>query len=105
MDLPQPLFAILNQGTYTDRPTDYNNPDEELQLYLSWYWQAEKTAAMLGFHPVNFVPELAQEMTTEPIAVTVLDGHPSAKVHRIYAEKLFKKISEAYIETGQLCPD
>jgi hypothetical protein len=105
MDLPQPIFAVLNQGTYTDRPTDYNHPDEELQLYLSWYRQAEETAAMLGFNPVNFAPELAQQMTTEPIAVTVLDGHPSAKVHQIYAEKLFNEISATYIESGQLCPD
>jgi hypothetical protein len=103
MDLPQPIFAVLNQGTYTDRPTDYNHPDEELQLYLRWYHQAEGTAAQLGFNPINYEQELAQQMTTEPYAVTVLDGHPSARVHRIYAEKLFKEIA-GYIESGQLCP-
>ena len=103
MDLPQPIFAVLNQGTYTDRPTDYNHPDEELQLYLRWYHQAEITAAQLGFNPINYEQELAEQMTAEPFAVTVLDGHPSAKVHRIYAQKLFNEVT-GYIESGQLCP-
>lgn len=103
MDLPQPIFAVLNQGTYTDRPTDYNHPDDELQLYLRWYHQAEETAAQLGFDPINYEREFAEQLTTEPIAVHVLDGHPSAKVHRIYAEKLFKEIKDVYLDTGRMC--
>ncbi|MEM7348131.1 MAG: SGNH/GDSL hydrolase family protein, partial [Chloroflexota bacterium] len=47
MGLPRPILAVLNQGTYTDRPTNYHEPDEELQLYLRWYHQVEETGALL----------------------------------------------------------
>ena len=103
MNLPPPLFAILNQGVYTDRPTDYNHPDEELQLYLRWYHQAEETAARLGFHSINYEREFAEQLAREPVAVHVLDGHPSAKVHRIYAEKLFREIKAVYVDSGRIC--
>jgi hypothetical protein len=102
MGLPQPIFAILNQGTYTDRPTDYSNPDEELELYLRWYHQAEEAATQRGFYSINYEREFAEQLIDEIIAVNVLDNHPSARVHRIYAQKLFKQITN-YIETGQLC--
>lgn len=105
LHLPQPIFAILNQGAYTDRPTDYNQPDEELELYLRWYRQAEETAAPLGFYPINFERELAAQLTGEPMAVSVLDGHPSARVHSIYAQKLFDEIGEVYIQGEKLCGD
>ncbi len=104
MDLPQPIFAVLNQGTYTDRPTDYRHPDEELQRFLRWYHQAEVTAAQLGFNPINYEQEFAEQLADEIIAVNVFDGHPSPKVHRIYAQKLFEEIKK-YVEAGEMCDD
>ncbi len=103
MDLPQPIFAVLNQGTYTDRPTDYRQPDEELQLFLRWYHQAEQTAAALGFNPINFEPEFAEQLNDQILAANLLDLHPSPMMHRIYAQKIFKEIKK-YIDSGQLCP-
>lgn len=105
LGLPQPILAILNQGTYTDRPTDYNRPDEELQLYLRWYHQVEDTAAPMGFDPINFEPEFAQQLTAEPFAVSVNDGHPSPHAHQIYAQKLFEEIRDVYVNTGQICSE
>ncbi len=103
MDLPQPLFLVLNQGTYTDRPTNYAQPDPELTLFLEWYHQAEETAARLGFNPINFQQEFAEELSDQVMAANVLDLHPSPDMHRIYAEKLYLKIVE-YVDEGQMCP-
>jgi hypothetical protein len=104
MGLPQPIFAVLNQGTYTDRPTDYNNPDDELQRYLRWYHQAEKSAAQQGFYPFNYEQEFAEQLTGEIMAVNILDAHPSPRMHQIYAQKMFDEIKR-YIDSGQLCGD
>ena len=103
LDLPQPIFAVLNQGTYTDRPTDYRQPDEELRVFLRWYHQAEQTAAELGFNPLNFEPEFAEQLNDQIMAANLLDLHPSPMMHRIYAQKMFKEIKK-YIDSGQLCP-
>lgn len=97
MKLPPPIFITLNQGTRTDRPTDYNNPDERLQLYLKWYYQAEEAAANKGFRTSNVEKELAQEYTTKSIAVNILDGHPNADVNHLYARKLFEVISASLL--------
>ena len=104
MDLPQPIFAVLNQGTYTDRPTNYYAPDEELQLYLGWYRQAEETAALLGFNPINFAQPFADELAGEIMAANLLDGHPSPAMHAIYARELFALI-EDYVQVGLLCEE
>ena len=103
MNLPQPIFAVLNQGLYTDRPTDYRQPDEELQTFLEWYWQAEETAARLGYDPINYQEEFAEQLNGEIMAAHILDLHPSPAMHRIYAQKLFTEIA-TYVENGQLCP-
>lgn len=103
MGLPQPLFLVLNQGVYTDRPTDYASPDEELELYLDWYHQAEATAAQLGFNPINFQREFAEELSGQVMAANLLDLHPSPDMHRIYARKLYQQIVE-YVDAGRMCP-
>jgi hypothetical protein len=103
MGLPQPIFLVLNQGTYTDRPTNYAEPDEELQRFLRWYHQAEVTAAELGFNPTNFQQEFAEQFSGEIMAANLLDLHPSPGMHRIYAQKLYKKIVE-YVDEGEMCP-
>jgi hypothetical protein len=94
LNLSPPIFAILNQGTYTDKPTDYSNPDEELKQFLKWYHQAEKAAEDIGFNAYNHEYELAHQLKDESLAVNILDGHPSANVNRIYGEKLYRKIAE-----------
>jgi len=98
--LPPPIFAVLNQGVYTDKPTDYRNPDDMLKLYLKWYHQAEDTASRIGFKTVNFEKELAEKLHDKPLAVNVLDGHPSAEVNDIYAQKLAEFIIKEYFLKG-----
>lgn len=104
MDLPQPIFAVLNQGVYTDRPTNYNEPDESLRVFLGWYHQAEETAAQLGFNPINYESEFARQLANEVMAVNILDAHPSPSMHRIYAQKLNDEITK-YITSRQMCID
>lgn len=98
--LPPPIFAVLNQGVYTDKPTDYRNPDDMLKLYLKWYHQAEDTASKIGFRTVNFEKEIAEKLHDKPLAVNVLDGHPSAEVNDIYAQKLAEFIIKEYFLKG-----
>ena len=92
-DLPPAIFALLNQGTSTTRPTDYNHPDEELKLYLRWYHQAERAAAAAGMVTVHFEEEFKRQLTDVPMAVNPLDGHPSAACNDIYARKLEELVS------------
>jgi len=103
LGLPQPLFAALNQGLYTVRPTDYSHPDAELQTFLRWYRQAEETANDLGYDTLNFEQEFAEQLSGQIMAANSLDLHPSPMMHRIYAQKMFKEISR-YIDEGRLCP-
>ncbi len=88
-----PIFAVLNQGTHTDRPTDYGNPDDELKLYLKWYHQAEDAAGEAGFVTCNHEKEIAADLADEPLAVNVVDVHPSAGLNRVYAGKLFELVA------------
>jgi hypothetical protein len=92
LGLPAPVFTILNQGTYTDRPTNYRDPDEALELYLRWYHQAEEAAREIGFTTYHHEEEIAGQLNDESLAVNILDGHPSANLNRIYADKLYDKI-------------
>ncbi len=87
-ELPPPVFIALNQGTGPTQPTDYGNPDDELEMYLRWYHQAEEAARTAGMVTLNVEQELAQQMPGEPMGVNPLDGHPSAECNAIYAEKL-----------------
>jgi lysophospholipase L1-like esterase len=93
MRLPRPVFAVLNQGTYTDRPTDYANPDPQLRQYLHWYQQAIAAAAESGFLVVSYEREIAEELRNEALAVNTLDGHPSARLNTLYARKLSQAIA------------
>jgi lysophospholipase L1-like esterase len=93
MKLPAPIFAVLNQGTYTDRPTDYSHPDEELKIFLQWYHQAEEAASKVGFKTYNHEKEIILQLPNKNLAVNVVDGHPSKELNQIYAKKLFDVIA------------
>lgn len=86
--LAPPIFAVLDQGVYTDRPTDYAHPDAMLQLYLKWYAQAKAAAAEIGFVTVSFEEEIAAQLPDAVLAVNVLDAHPPKELHAVYAAKL-----------------
>lgn len=94
LGLPAPIFAVLNQGTFNDKPTDYRNPDQNLKRFLDWYDQAQKIAGEIGFDAYNHEYEIAQQLSDESLAINILDGHPSANLNRLYAEKLYQKIVE-----------
>ena len=89
MHLPPPVFAVLNQ----------QNTAPEYARFLLWYSQAQDAADEAGFTTLNYDEELSLHPYT---SVNELDGHPSADVNAIYAEKLFRLL-EQQIETGALC--
>ena len=94
--LPDPIFAILNQGTSNVGPTDYNNPNETLKQYLHWYHQAEEAAGSAGFRVYNHEKEIASRLINESLSVNIHDGHPSANLNKIYGEKLYQTIMQYY---------
>ncbi|MGQ9617357.1 MAG: SGNH/GDSL hydrolase family protein [Candidatus Aminicenantia bacterium] len=94
MGLPPPIFAVLNHGTSTTRPTDYNNPDRELRLYLRWWHQAERAAKRRGFITCNMEDLIKKKLSKEPLAVNRFDLHPSSRLHEVYAEKIFPLVCD-----------
>ncbi|MFC1976629.1 hypothetical protein ACFLXQ_09535, partial [Chloroflexota bacterium] len=102
MNLSSPLFVVLNDLIYLNYPTDYTNQDETLPLRLRWHHRAEQTAAEIGFTTFNYEYEFIDQLTLEEIPVTAFDAHPSAKVNRVYAEKLFDVIVSK-ITNRELC--
>jgi len=95
MNLPPPVFTVLNQGLYTDRPTDYADPNEKLRNILELYRKAEKAAAKEGFKSCNHEKEIIAHLSGKILAVNIMDGHPSAELNSVYA----KKLSEIIIES------
>lgn len=102
LGLPPPIFAVLNQGIYSDRPTDYVHPDEELQRFLRWYHQAEHAAAQEGFRTHNFERDMAAQFTQDVPAVNVLDAHPSGALNRLYAMRLAELVAQDLRRTERL---
>lgn len=89
--LPPPMFAVLNSGRYS---SDFDDPPEYLKRYLAWWRQAEEAARAAGFVTYNHELEIPRQIEDEPIGLNVLDDHPSAKLNRVYGEKLYRKIAE-----------
>lgn len=92
-----PLFAVLNQGFWRDRPTDYGHPDAHLQRYLRWYHQAEAAAREIGFRTYNHEKVIARTLKYRPLSVNAVDGHPSAELNRVYGEKLLQELDSAIL--------
>ncbi|MBN1126892.1 MAG: hypothetical protein JXA82_17960 [Sedimentisphaerales bacterium] len=92
--LPQPVFAVLNHGFYSDRPTDYRHPDKQLQLFLKWYNQAQAAAEEIGFVTVNMEEAIKQKLPNSILAVNAVDSHPNKELNAVYAEELFNVIKK-----------
>jgi lysophospholipase L1-like esterase len=91
LNLPPPIFAILNQG----RSTNYDSSlDKTFQLFSQWYRQAERAAADIGFTSYDHEFEIGRQLRNESLIVNKLDNHPSASVNRIYGEKLYQQIAK-----------
>lgn len=94
--LPPPVFAVLNHGIYSDRPVDYTNPDEQVATYLAVVRQAEAAAKDIGFATHNYEQEILSNFPDGRFTINRFDNHPSAKLNKVYAEKLFEVIMETY---------
>lgn len=89
-----PIFISLNQGTFDRTLTDYNHPNEQLKLFLKWYHQAELAASKSGFIAINCEKEFNSLGNHMLQVVPKEDGHPTAEMNKIYAQKLFSVIKE-----------
>lgn len=98
LNLPSPIFTILNQGTHAGRLTNYNNSDKNLRQFLQWYNQAEEVATNIGFVAYNHEYEIEHQLKNKSLFVNVLDGHPSEELNRIYGEKLYQEIVKQVIK-------
>ena len=95
----RPIFLVLNQGVSATNPTDYNNPNLELQERLQMYHQAEHAAQNEGFVTANVEKEFMQQLPNHIMAINRKDGHPDAVMNTIYAQKLYEIIIErGYLE-------
>lgn len=92
LNLPPPIFTVLNSGKKARSFMHYSGPDKKTKLFLQWYHQAEKTATQIGFNSYNHEYEIANQLEDEPLVINILDGHPSASLNRIYGEKLYQQI-------------
>ncbi len=92
--LPQPIFALLTQGVYTERPTDYKNTDEMTRLYSKWYDQAEMAAKKAGFRTIDFRASVIEQLPSTILAINKIDAHAPPALHALYAEGLFNLIGE-----------
>jgi lysophospholipase L1-like esterase len=91
-NMPPPIMLILNHGPYTDKPTNYRQPDGLLRKWLEWYTQAENAAKEAGFVTSNIQEVLAEEYHSKPMAVNILDSHPNADLNVFYADEAEKLI-------------
>ena len=91
--LAPPILAVLNQTSSTTTPSDYGNPDPELKIFLRWYDQVIATGARLGFVAYDHRREISEKLAGKILAVNAVDGHPSAELNTVYAEKLFDAIA------------
>ena len=91
MDLPAPIFAVLNHGVHG---SDYSTRPAYLERYLTWYRQAEDAARDAGFMTYNHELDIAREIGDKSLQVHARDPHPSAALNRVYGEKLHLKVAE-----------
>ena len=98
LNLPPPIFAILNTGG--SRIED-GNSSPKLTERSQWFHQAEKAAADNGFVSYNHEFEIARQLKNESLVINKVDGHPSASVNRIYGEKLYRAMAKQQIAQQQ----
>jgi hypothetical protein len=98
MGAAQPIFVVLT----TEYFADIDNLGTTDSYIYKWQHQVEGTASDLGFISFNYDQEIQTQIEPQEMAVNRLDYHPSAKMNRIFADKLFATIAEQY-GSGQLC--
>lgn len=89
-----PVFMALNYGIYTDRPSDYSNPDPVLKTFIAMYRRAKEEAKRQGFLVLDFEEEMRTQFADRPTAVMPHDAHPNAELHSVYGRKLARLTSK-----------
>lgn len=119
LHLSRPIFVILNQGNHSSEYDNFDGGLEQslarhqgdssyavgqelaghIERYLAWYHQAEKAAEDVGFLTYNHEYEIPRQIDNESLWVNKWDSHPSASLHRVYGEKLHRKVIEVIAST------
>jgi lysophospholipase L1-like esterase len=86
--LPPPVFAVLSQ--YRRAELGYLG-----EVLGRWYSQAARAAAARGYTVVEFERRIDALPAGTPLAVNAADGHPSADLHRVYAQGLAEPVATA----------
>lgn len=89
--LPQPLFAVLA----THRKG--SGEPEAARVFDRWYSQAARAASARGFTVVEFDRRIAALPPGTAFGVNAVDAHPSAALHRVYAEGLADPVAAALV--------
>lgn len=95
LQLPAPLFAVLNESQSFVPPGEENDPAviNVAQHYRAWHQQALRTAREIGYVAYDHRDIIkARNFARSQLRLHVLDNHPSAEINLIYAAELFKRI-------------
>lgn len=96
--LDDPVLLLLMQGTSTVEPTYFSKPDPLLKKMNRWFDQVEKAAEKIGFQAIDTRQGFLDKLDGKVLGVNVMDGHPSEKEHKIYAEMLAAGISDVLLQ-------
>ncbi len=87
MSLPIPVIVFLNQNFYNMPPSDYHDLNPSLPVQMRIIHKAEQLAEDVGLQHYNHEKEIYDGQPFK-MAINDVDGHPSAELNQIYANKL-----------------
>lgn len=93
-----PVAGVFTQFGSFDSGEKMSEEDvKSMKVSRTWINQAADAFVSHGFNSVNFIPVFEKlivenKIKASNLKVNVLDGHPSAAMNRVFADKLFKTI-------------
>ena len=98
LNCPAPIAGVFPQSGTFDAGEKLNEKAKaSMNISKAWLAQAHDAFQNAGFNAINFVPvfeELAKQKKIKPeeLMVNPLDGHPSAKMNKIFADEFLKRV-------------
>lgn len=98
LNCPAPIAGIFTQFRSFNAGEKLNEKEmEQVNTSKAWINQANDAYAAAGFNTINFIPifeDLSKQnkIKLDEIKVNPLDGHPSARMNKVFADELLKKI-------------
>jgi lysophospholipase L1-like esterase len=95
-NLPQPLFAILNQGDSLSEAPNFIVPSPLMKTFYEWWNQAGKAAHDAGFCVYDHLEEIKKELPGQFLGINGQDWHPSKELNQLYGKKLALYLQEKF---------